>query len=83
VPAASPARPALNIRVDARGQLCPLPTVKAALALEEAASGDVVELMSDDPATERDLPAWCRDRGYNLLGVDKSAGLYRFRIAKP
>jgi tRNA 2-thiouridine synthesizing protein A len=69
-------------RVDARGLLCPLPTVKAALELENMPHGQVLELLADDPATRRDLPGWCAEAGHRLLSVKGSGKAFRIRIKK-
>jgi tRNA 2-thiouridine synthesizing protein A len=56
-------------RVDARGVLCPVPIIRLARAARSLPAGSVVELLSDDPAAEHDVPAWCRLRGHTLLTV--------------
>lgn len=68
--------------VDARGLLCPLPTVKASLALEKLRGGDVLEVLSDDPVTRRDLPAWCRESGHRVLSVESAGEHFKLRIKK-
>ncbi len=68
--------------VDARGALCPVPTVMAALALEAGAAGCVVEIRTDDPTTRRDLPLWCDEFGHRVVGVRDGQGEFRVRIQK-
>lgn len=68
--------------VDARGLLCPLPTVKTSLALEDLRAGQVLELLADDPVTRRDLPAWCREAGQTLLSIADDGPSFRIRIRK-
>ena len=54
--------PAYDVVLDERGRLCPLPVI----ALARATAADpaaVVLLLSDDPAAETDVPAWCALRG--------------------
>ena len=68
--------------LDLRGFLCPLPTVKAALAVEEMGPGQVLELTADDPATRRDLPAWCRDMGHTFLKIKEEGKSFRLYIRK-
>ena len=52
------------IRVDARGLRCPLPVLR----LRKMAEGQVglIELLSDDPAAEADVPAFVREKGWRL-----------------
>lgn len=47
--------------------LCPVPIIRLARAASTLPSGSVIELLTDDPAAEYDVPAWCRLRGHELL----------------
>ena len=55
--------------LDCRGELCPVPVVHLARHLA-AAPGDEVLLLVDDPAAEADVPAFCRLRAHEHLGVE-------------
>lgn len=55
-----------------RGMSCPMPIMKTAMALKKAASGDVFEAVSDDPAFEPDIRAWSKETGNILESVTKS-----------
>jgi tRNA 2-thiouridine synthesizing protein A len=46
--------------IDARGKLCPQPIIDIALALRDSSPGEIIQLLSDDPATWPDLQAWAR-----------------------
>lgn len=60
---------AVNKTLDARGLSCPMPSVKTALALEQMSIGEVLEVLTDDPVSKRDLPVWAESTGNKLLGV--------------
>lgn len=65
--------------LDARGLSCPMPSVKTALTLEGMASGQVLEVLTDDPVSKRDLPVWAESTGNTLLGIeeeDKTVKIY-------
>ncbi|MBI4396165.1 MAG: sulfurtransferase TusA family protein [Elusimicrobia bacterium] len=68
--------------IDARGLLCPMPTVKASFALEKMSSGQTLELLADDPVTKRDLPGWCRDVGHELLSIVEEGEAFRLFIRR-
>jgi TusA-related sulfurtransferase len=55
-----------------RGMACPMPIMKTAMAFKKAASGDVFETVSDDPAFEADIRAWSKETGNILQGVTRS-----------
>lgn len=61
--------------VDARGLRCPLPVVRLAAAAKETDAGTTLVLLSDDPAAEVDVAAWCRMRGHVLVGQTTSDGV--------
>ncbi len=65
--------------IDATGLLCPMPSVKTALALEQMELGQILEVITDDPVSKRDLPAWAQNTGNELLEIkeeDKAIKIY-------
>jgi tRNA 2-thiouridine synthesizing protein A len=60
----------VNVDLDCRGLLCPLPVIKLAKALPTVAIGDTVTVLADDPAAATDIPAWCRLRNQELVSAD-------------
>jgi len=64
-------KPALIL--DCLGQPCPVPVIELAKALPTVAVGEVIEVLSDDPAAETDLQAWCRMRAQSYEGADGSS----------
>lgn len=55
--------------VDARGTACPGPLLAAKKAMGEITSGQVMEVMSADEGTKKDIPKWCMKKGHNFLGI--------------
>ena len=64
----------MTTTVEARGVLCPVPIIRLARTAARLPAGTLVELLSDDPAAEHDVPAWCRLRGHELLSTEPLAG---------
>ena len=54
---------------DERGFRCPMPIVKLAKARKLYGGGITVALVADDQGAENDVPAWCRLKGAEFLGV--------------
>ena len=52
--------------LDALGLLCPLPVLKARKRLQGIATGEVLMLMTDDPAAVVDVPHFCAEAGHAL-----------------
>ncbi len=68
--------------LDARGLCCPMPAVKTALALESLNHGEVLEILTDDPVSKRDLPAWAETTGNKLLGLREEDNSIKIYIEK-
>jgi tRNA 2-thiouridine synthesizing protein A len=59
----------VNVDLDCRGILCPLPVIKLAQTLPGVEIGDTVTVLADDPAAATDIPAWCRMRSQELVSA--------------
>ena len=59
--------PALT--VDALGRHCPVPVIELAKHISEVELGQVVAVLSDDPASLVDVPVWCRMKGHAYVGA--------------
>ncbi|WP_305968222.1 MULTISPECIES: sulfurtransferase TusA family protein [unclassified Mameliella] len=68
--------------LDALGLLCPLPVLKARKRLQGIAAGEVLVLMTDDPAAVVDVPHFCAEAGHVLEGHEEEAGSITWRIRK-
>lgn len=69
-------------RLEARGAVCPVPTVMVSLALEKMSPGGMIDLLADDPTTRRDLVGWCGEFGHRVLGIFELRKGFRVRIQK-
>lgn len=68
--------------LDCLGLFCPMPIVKTREAMKTMAVGQVLEMVSDDPASEADMKSWARRTGNELLAVTKDGPIYRFLVRK-
>jgi TusA-related sulfurtransferase len=57
-----------DLVVDCLGRPCPVPVIELARAVRTVELGQVVEVLTDDPAARHDVPAWCRMTGQESLG---------------
>ncbi len=60
-----PGIPAYDVLLDERGSRCPVPVIALAREVKTDPSRRLL-LLSDDPAAETDVPAWCSLRGRAL-----------------
>ena len=67
--------------VDCLGRACPIPVIELAKAMQTVEVGEVVEVLSDDPAARHDIPAWCRMRDQDYVGEESLdvGAVYRVR----
>jgi tRNA 2-thiouridine synthesizing protein A len=72
----------VDLEVDARGLLCPLPILRLARAVRAASPGTVAVLYATDPAAVEDVNAFCREGGHELLATELSGRVYSFRVRK-
>jgi tRNA 2-thiouridine synthesizing protein A len=68
--------------IDARGLSCPMPIVKTAQAVKAIPSGAVVELLATDVGSIKDVAAWCRATGNELIEQTSDGAVYRFVIRR-
>jgi tRNA 2-thiouridine synthesizing protein A len=68
--------------IDARGLSCPMPIVKTAQAVKPLPSGAVVELLATDAGSIKDVAAWCRATGNELIEQTSDGAVYRFVIRR-
>ncbi len=68
--------------IDARGLSCPMPIVKTAQAVKPLASGIVVELLATDAGSIKDVAAWCRATGNELVDQSSDGAVYHFVIRR-
>lgn len=68
--------------IDARGLSCPMPIVKTAQAIKTIPSRAVVELLATDIGSIKDVAAWCRATGNELLEQTSDGAAYRFVIRR-
>ncbi len=59
-----------------------MPVIKTKFELEEMRSGDILEVISDDPGFEKDLPVWCEMTGEKFLGIKKEGSLLKGYVQK-
>jgi TusA-related sulfurtransferase len=68
--------------VDARGTACPGPLMATKKAIGEMKQGEIIEVLSSDPGTKRDIPKWAVKKGFEYLGDILEDGYFRLYIKK-
>lgn len=60
--------------IDARGSFCPGPLMELIRTVRSAAVGDVVAVLSSDPGSVKDIPAWVAKANHELLALEDVGG---------
>jgi TusA-related sulfurtransferase len=71
-----------NIKVDCRGETCPVPLVEVRKALRKASPGDVVEVVGTHAASKKEIPMAVEALGLTLLGVEGADDDWTIRIRR-
>jgi tRNA 2-thiouridine synthesizing protein A len=73
---------AIADRLDARGLNCPLPILRTRKAINQLASGQILEVSATDPGSLKDMAAFCSQTGNRLLSSSEAGNSFVFLIEK-
>ncbi len=68
--------------LDARGLNCPLPILRTKKAINGLASGEVLKVIATDPGSVKDMEAFCKQTGNEMVSTAEAGGEYTFMIKK-
>jgi tRNA 2-thiouridine synthesizing protein A len=69
-------------KLDCLGLFCPMPILKTRDAMKAMDMGQILEMLSDDPASEADMKSWTSRTGHDLVAIEKNGTVYRFIVRK-
>ena len=56
--------------------------IRTSDAIRQIDVGGIVEVISDDPAIESDLPAWCQSQGHTIESLVREGEVFRYLVRK-
>lgn len=71
-----------SVEVDAQHLACPMPLLKARQAMNRLPENELLHVMASDPGALRDIPAWLRQAGHQLVHQSEEAGVLHFWIRR-
>jgi tRNA 2-thiouridine synthesizing protein A len=71
-----------EIKVDCRGENCPIPLVETRKALRKAKEGDIVEVIGTHPSSKKEIPMAVKALGLELLDIEEEGGVWKIRIRR-
>jgi len=71
-----------EIKVDVRGETCPVPLVEMRKAVKKAATGDTIEIVGTNPASKKEIPMAADALELKILSIDENADFWTIKILK-
>jgi tRNA 2-thiouridine synthesizing protein A len=71
-----------DLQLDASGLSCPLPLLKAKLALNSLQGQQILKVIATDPGSERDFQVFVNQSRHNILAFSKDEAVYTYWIQK-
>lgn len=69
-------------KLDTLGLRCPEPVMMIRKNVRKMQTGELLEVIADDPATTRDIPSFCRFMDHTLIESNIEQLPYRYLIKK-
>ncbi len=71
-----------DVTLDCLGLFCPIPILRTREAIRSLGPGGILEMTSDDPASEADMRSWTARTGHELLEIERRGNVFRFLVRK-
>ena len=71
-----------DMKVDVKGETCPVPLVEMRKAIRKVAPGEIVEVIGTHPASKKEIPMAVEALGLELVDIEEKDGVWRIRIRK-
>jgi len=71
-----------DAELDCIGLYCPMPIALTREKIEAMNSGQILKILTDDPAAEEDIQRWAKRTGHELLHFQKENTHLTFYIRK-
>ncbi len=68
--------------LDVKGLNCPMPLLKAKLALNGMAAGETLRVVATDPGSVRDFQVFSQQSGHELLCSSETEGTFEYVLRK-
>jgi len=71
-----------KIKVDCRGETCPIPLIEARKAIRKASPGDIIEIRCTHQASKKEIPMAVKALGLKLIDVKEEGGEWTILIQR-
>lgn len=71
-----------DLKIDVKGETCPVPLVEARKALRKASPGEIIEITGTHPASKKEIPMAVEALGMELVSVEEKDGIWKIKIKR-
>lgn len=71
-----------EVKVDVKGETCPVPLVEMRKAVKKASPGEIIEITGTHPASKKEIPMAVEALGLELVDITEKDGIWTIRIRK-
>jgi tRNA 2-thiouridine synthesizing protein A len=71
-----------EIKIDVKGETCPVPLVEVRKALKKASPGDIVEVTGTHSASKKEIPMAVEALGLELIDIEEENGVWKIKIRR-
>ena len=61
----------VDLELDLRGLLCPLPMVRVSQNISKVPIGGIIKAIATDPGSLADIPSWAKSTGNEMVRTEK------------
>jgi len=71
-----------EIKVDVRGETCPIPLVEMRKALRKASEGDLIEIIGTHPASLKEIPMAANALNVKIISEEQQGEVWTIKLQK-
>lgn len=71
-----------EIKVDVRGETCPVPLVETRKAIKKAVEGDIIEITGTNLVSKKEIPMAADAMSIKIIGEEQTGDVWKIRLQK-
>lgn len=68
--------------LDTLGLFCPIPVILTSKKIKQMEREEVLEVLSDDVGIKKDMPAWCKSSGNEMVDLEQEGPVFKVYVRK-
>ena len=68
--------------LDVRGECCPYPLILTKKRVEKLKSGEILQIIADDPVAPQNIDSWAKKSGKKLLAVRQEGNIFNIFVQR-